>query len=77
MTIRPFLKGASFDAEHVKAMGEAFDSVIRELHDNGKQSSVVRKVIAERIIALAKSGERDPDKLCELAMDALGVKRLA
>ena len=55
-------------------MGKAFDSVIRELHDKGEQSSVVRTVIAERIIALAKSGERDPDKLCELAMDALGVK---
>ena len=76
MPIRPFLKGASFDAEHVKAMGKAFDSVIRELHDSG-QSSVVREVIAERIIALAKTGERDPDKLCELAMDALGVKRSA
>ena len=75
MTIRPFLKGASFDAEHVKAMGKAFDSVIRELHD--KPSSVVRGVIAERIIALAKSGERDPNKLGELAMDALGVKRSA
>ena len=75
MTIRPFFKGASFDAEHVKAMGKAFDSVIRELHD--KPSGVVRAVIAERIIALAKSGERDPDKLCELAMDALGVTRSA
>ena len=43
------------------------------LHHKGERSSVVRKVIAERIIALAKSGERDPDKLCELAMDALAV----
>ena len=75
MTIRPVFKGASFDAEHVKAMGKAFDNVLRKLHD--KPSSVVRAVIAERIIALAKSGERDPDKLCELAMDALGVKRSA
>ena len=76
MTIRPFLKGASFDAEHVKAMGKAFDSVIRELHDRTSPASC-EDVIAERIIALAKSGERDPDKLCELAMDALGVKRSA
>ena len=52
MTIRPFLKGATFDPEHVKAMGKAFDSVIRELQDT-EQSRVVREVIAERIIALA------------------------
>ena len=72
MLVRPFVKGASFDPEHVKAMGEAFDSAIRELDD-----SVGREVIAEQIIALAKTGERDPDKLCEMAMDALGVKRSA
>ena len=68
MLVRPFVKGASFDPEHVKAMGEAFDSAIRELDD-----SVGREVIAEQIIALAKTGERDPDKLCEMAMDALGL----
>ncbi len=77
MPTRPFLKGASFDAEHVKAMGEAFDSVIRELHDEREQSSVVRKIIAEQIIAIAKSGERDPAKLCEHAKDAIGVRRSA
>jgi hypothetical protein len=76
MLIHPFVKGASFDPEHVKAMGGAFDGVIRQLDDMG-QSSIAREVIAEQIIALAKSGERDPDKLCELAMDALGVRRLA
>ena len=69
-------EGRNFDPEHVKAMGKASDSIIRELHDSG-QSRVVREVIAERIIAIANSGERDPDKLCELAMDALGVKRSA
>ena len=54
MLIRPFLKGATFNPEHVKAMGEAFDSVIRELHDRG-HSRVVRETIAERIIAVAKN----------------------
>ncbi len=76
MLVRPFVKGASFDPEHVKAMGGAFDGVIRELDDMG-QYSIAREVIAEQIIALAKTGERDPDKLCELTMDALGVRRLA
>ena len=76
MPIRPFLKNATFDPEHVEAMGKAFDSAIRELHDS-EQSSVVREDIADRIIAVAKTGERDADKLCALAMDALGVRRLA
>ena len=72
MPIRPFFKDATFDPEHVKAMGKAFDSIIRGLRDRG-QSRVVREVIAERIVALAKTGERDPDKLCERAKDALGI----
>jgi hypothetical protein len=76
MPIRPYLQDTTFDPEHVKAMEKAFDCVIRELHDSG-QSSVVQEVIAERIIAAAKTGERDPDKLCQLAMDALGVRRSA
>ena len=74
MLIRPFLKGATFNPEHVEAMGEAFDSVIRELHDRGQS---VREVIAAQIIALAKTGERDPDKLCRLAIEAFGISLLA
>jgi len=76
MPIRPYLKDAIFEPEHVTAMGKAFDSVIRELNDRGLPP-IVREAIAERIIAIAKSGERDPDKLCALAMDALGVRRSA
>ena len=76
MPIRPYLKDAIFEPEHVTAMGKAFDSVIRELNDRGL-SPIAREVIAERIIALARTGERDPDKLCELAMEALGLRRSA
>lgn len=43
------------------------------LHDKG-QPPLVRRVIVERIIAAAKLGERDPDRLCESALRALGSK---
>ena len=35
MPIRPYLKDAIFEPEHVTAMGKAFDSVIRGLNDRG------------------------------------------
>jgi len=35
---------------------------------------MVQQIIAERIIAAAKQGERDPEKLCESALAALGNK---
>jgi hypothetical protein len=34
----------------------------------------VQEIIAARIIAAAKTGERDPDRLCENALAALGNK---
>jgi len=72
-TIIPFLDGAAFDAVHVEAMGRAFDKAAAALHDKG-QPTVVREVIAKRIIEIAKTGERDPDKMCERALRALGIK---
>ena len=72
MSIKPFLHGAHFDPRHVEAMGLAFDKVTEAL-DGKAVSRVVREVIATKIIALAKTGERDPDKLCELTLNTLGV----
>jgi hypothetical protein len=43
-------------------MSEAFEADLKELHDTG-QRNVVREIIAGRIIAAAKLGERDPVRL--------------
>ena len=40
-------------------MGEAFEAACQQLHDAGKVE-VVRKLLAERIIAAASRGELDP-----------------
>jgi hypothetical protein len=65
---------AAFDPEEVELLSLAYDKARRSLHDRG-QPAVVQTIIAERIIAAAKRGERDPDKLCEAALSpALGSK---
>jgi len=61
----------AFDPDTVKQLCEAYDKARASLHDNG-QPDVVNEVIARRIIALAKQGERDPDKLCAGALVGLG-----
>ena len=43
-------------------MGEAYDMARKELHDRG-QPIIVQEVLAGRIIALVKSGQRDPAKM--------------
>ena len=55
-------------------MGEAYDMTRKELHGRG-QPQLVQEIIASRIIALAKTGERDPARICSEALVSLGLTR--
>jgi hypothetical protein len=68
-----FFPTTAFDPETVKLLCDAYDRVQKSLHDAG-QPDIVNEVIAKRIIALAKQGERNPDKLCESVLKAFGTK---
>ena len=65
-----FVKPGEFDDVAIKAMGDAFDSAAEELHDRG-QPPIVREVLANRIIEAARQGERNPDRLRDIALAAL------
>ena len=60
----------AFDPGTIKLLGDAFDKACKSLHDNG-QPCIVNEIIAERIISLAKQGERDADSLCKGALTAI------
>jgi hypothetical protein len=64
MPIRSFLDGSShlFDPEAVRVMGVAYEMVRAAL---GYKDAIADPVIANKIIELAKAGERNPDLLCE------------
>ena len=62
----------SFDSEMTRVMGVAYDKACRQLHDSG-QPELVQEVIAARILRLAREGERDPDRLCERTLLAVGL----
>lgn len=74
MSIRDLLEGAAFDPETIQALCAAYDKAKKELHDTG-QPDVVREVIASKIIKLAETGERDPDRLCSGALSAIRIPR--
>jgi len=63
----------ALDPEMAAILSRAFEIARKSLHDTG-QPHMVQQIIAERIIAAAKQGERDPEKLCESALAALGNK---
>lgn len=65
---------AVFEPETVAILAEAYEKARKSLHDKG-QPEIVQEIIAKRIVAAARLGERDPDKLCEAALSlALGTK---
>jgi hypothetical protein len=70
MTIIP-IRVASFDDAATFAMGEAFDRACKSLRNIG---SAVREITANRIIELAKNGERDPARLYEQALKTFGIE---
>jgi len=64
---------ATYDQDVIEIFGQAYEKARKSLHDKG-QPAIVQEIIAQRIVAAAKTGERDPDKLCETALNALGNK---
>lgn len=72
----PRARDAVFEPETTHAMGIAFERACTELRLTG-QSDPLGKLLADRIIELARTGERDPEELCAQALRALTRERAA
>jgi hypothetical protein len=68
-SILPFIPHRVFDDAATKFMGEAFDAACEALRDPGPPT-VVYEVLARRIIAAARKGERDVARLRNIALEA-------
>jgi hypothetical protein len=71
MSIRSHLNGQRFDSETMRLMGLAYEMTLISLRlvDGG---DIANNVVAQKIIELAKGGERDPERLCEAALRQWG-----
>jgi len=67
MPIRSHLNGHRFDPETMRLMGLAYEMTLISLRivDRG---DIANNVVAQKIIEVAKGGERDPERLCEAAL---------
>jgi hypothetical protein len=72
MPIRAYLGGQKFDGETIRLMGLAFEMALASLRPTPDFEDPIRETLAQRIIALAKAGERDVERLCEGALRAVG-----
>src|SRR5262249_62080184 len=60
MPIRPFLNSEQFDQETLRVLGVAFEQVCIAVQ-TGDCEDDVKQAIANKVIELAKTGERNPD----------------
>jgi hypothetical protein len=74
MPIRQFLDGNRFDPETERVMGIAFEMVCVALRTDGSDD-FVKQAIAAKIIDLARTGERNPDILCDHALNEIRAPR--
>jgi hypothetical protein len=69
--VRQLFREASFDQQEIELLSQAYEMARKSLQNSG-QPPIVQEIIAERIIAAAKRGELDPQRLCESALNGLG-----
>jgi hypothetical protein len=73
MPIRVYLDSShKFDGETIRQMGIAFEMALASLGATPDWNDPIRAAFAQRIIALAQAGERDPERLCEGALQVDG-----
>jgi hypothetical protein len=62
-----------FDDKTILAMALAYDRACGLLRSFGN-ASTVQEIVAKRIVEVAAQGERDPDRLRDQALEALGIE---
>jgi hypothetical protein len=68
MPITPYLNGERFEPETERVLGVAFEQVCIALRI-GASDDDVKQAIANKVIELAKAGERNPGILCERVLE--------
>jgi len=66
----PHFEEVTFDTETTLVIGAAYDKACRELGLSAATDSI-RTRIADKIMEIARRGERDPKRLCLSAICAL------
>jgi len=61
------------DGELIRLMGIAFEMALGSFGATPAHDDPIRAALAHNIIALAKAGDRDPERLCEAALQAVSA----
>jgi hypothetical protein len=76
MAIYRLIANGSFGPDMIEPMTAAYESALSDLQLVDRNDPLT-ELIAKSIINVAATGERDPDKIKERALNALGVRSTA
>jgi hypothetical protein len=76
MPIYGLIQRRVFAPELVTTMGEVFEDLLKTLEVSDRNDAVA-ELVAHKVIALVQSGERDPDRLKQLTLEAIQAQRPA
>jgi hypothetical protein len=76
MAIYRLIEFGSFNPDEVSAMVAAYESALSDLHLIDRNDPLT-ELIARSIINVTATGERNPEKIKERALNALGVRSTA
>jgi hypothetical protein len=72
MKIHRLIQNLSFDQSGIERLSAAYEDALRTLHISDRDDPI-NKIIAQRIIEGARTGVRDPNALCTMAVKDLMV----
>jgi hypothetical protein len=67
MPLTPYLKEAVFESNAIEAMNAAFEAVCKSLQLVNRDDPITQ-IVARTIVDIARTGERDPQRIHELAL---------
>ena len=67
MPLTPYLKEAVFEQKAIEAMNAAFEAACKSLKLFDRNDPII-EVLARKIIDIARSGERDPQRIHDLVL---------
>ena len=76
MAIYRLIADGSFGPDEIKAMSAAYEGALLDLRLTNRDDPIT-KLIAKTIVTVTSTGERDPVRIKERAINALGVHRVS
>jgi hypothetical protein len=70
------IASGTFGPDEIKAMAATYEGALIDLHLIDRNDPLT-ELIAKAIVNVTATGERDPEKIKERALNALGVRRTA